>query len=249
MILSVNQPTFLPWIGQFALIDQVDVFVFYDDVQLVKQSWDVRNRIKTQQGPIWVSFPIKHNKNFKELKFNVTEINSDLNWKKKHFKTLQNSYRKSKNYFEVIDWFETVYFNNFTFVSDMNIYLIKQICSKIGIETKFIKSSDLKSSEGKKDIRLVKICKELSAEHYLSPIGSSAYIELNSPGGEFTKNNIKLNYQNYKHPIYPQLYGDFITHMSIVDLLFNVGFNDALSIIRSGVGDSLNSSQVNNLNK
>tara|TARA_B100000900_G_C20601050_1_gene725609 strand:- start:333 stop:1073 length:741 start_codon:yes stop_codon:yes gene_type:complete len=245
MILSVNQPTFLPWIGQFALIDQVDVFVFYDDVQLVKQSWDVRNRIKTQQGPIWLTLPIKHNKNFKELKFNVTEINNDLNWKKKHFKTLQNSYRKSKNYFEVIDWFENVIFNNFNFVSEMNIYLIKQICSKIGIETKFINSSDLKSSEGKKDIRLVKICKELNVKAYLSPIGSSAYIELNSPGGEFTKNDIKLNYQNYKHPIYSQLYGDFISHMSIVDLLFNVGFNDSLSIIRSGIGNSFNSIQLN----
>jgi|SaaInlStandDraft_1057018.scaffolds.fasta_scaffold32453_3 hypothetical protein len=249
MIVSVNQPTFLPWIGLFALIDEVDVFVFYDDVQLVKQSWDVRNRIKTHQGPLWVSFPIRHNKNFKELKFNVTEVNNDLNWRKKHFKTFQNTYRKSKNYSEVIDWLDTVYFNEYLYVSDMNMFFIKQICSKIGIKTKFINSSSLKSNEGKKDIRLVSICKELNAEKYLSPLGSSDYIELSSPGGEFTRNNITLNYQNYTHPVYHQIYGDFVSHMSILDLLFNVGFQDALSIIRSGVAEPLNSSQVRAITK
>ncbi len=244
MIVAINQPTFLPWLGHFALIDQVDTYVLYDDVQLVKQSWGTRNRIKTQQGPLWITLPIKHNKKFKDLKFNLTEIQNELNWKKKIFKTIQNSYRKTIFYQPVIEWFESIFFNDYKYVGEININFIKELCLRIGINTKFIKSSELKSKDGEKDVRLVKICKELNINKYLSPIGSYNYIEIKSPGGEFTKNNIELKYQNYVHPTYQQLYGDFVSHISILDLLFNVGFDKSLNIIRSGIRESLDSNQV-----
>ena len=94
----------------------------------------------------------------------------------------------------------------------------------------------LNSKDGSKDERLVSICKELEAETYISPIGAFNYIEKNNKYGNFEKSETKLIYQDYKHPEYNQLYGNFVSHLSILDLLFNEGFNNSLDVIRSGRG-------------
>ena len=119
-------------------------------------------------------------------------------------------------------------------LSELNSSLIKKICEKIGIKTKIIFSSKLNGITGKKDSRLVSICKNLEISNYLSPQGSSDYIEINSPGGAFTENNINLFYHFYEHPIYKQLNNKFVPYLSIIDLLINVGFDDSLNIIKYG---------------
>ena len=74
MVIAINQPTYFPWIGQFDLIDQVDCYIFLDDVQIVKQSWDIRNKIITSSGEEWISVPINNDLNFKKRLFNSTNI-------------------------------------------------------------------------------------------------------------------------------------------------------------------------------
>ena len=237
MKIAISQPTYFPWLGQFDLIDQSDIFIFYDDVQVVKQSWGTRNRIKTHNDIQWLSVGIKHNKNFSKLEFNTTELNNINNWRIKHLKTIKNSYIKSKYFEEIYDWLNPLILDSkYNFLGDFNINIIKSICFRIGINSFFKRSSMLNSKDGSKDERLVSICKELEAETYISPIGAFNYIEKNNKYGNFEKSETKLIYQDYKHPEYNQLYGNFVSHLSILDLLFNEGFNNSLDVIRSGRG-------------
>ncbi|MBC7387894.1 MAG: WbqC family protein [Opitutaceae bacterium] len=234
MICAISQPTYLPWLGMMNLIDQVDVFVFYNDVQVVKQSWGTRNQIKTNQGSLWLAVPIVHNNHFNEMFFYNTFVDEKMNWKKKHFKSIQNAYSKAGHYKEVISWLEPVLITEETNLGNINMYIIEEIAKAIGITTKFLKSSDLQSKEGVKDDRLVDICKELNANIYLSPLGSHVYIEEKNESGAYIHSSIQLLYQHYEHPQYKQLHGDFINYMSVIDLLLNEGFENALHIIRSG---------------
>jgi hypothetical protein len=246
MKLAISQPTYLPWIGQFNLMDQADLFVFYDDVQVVKQSWGTRNVIKTSQGPIWLSVPILHDKSFSEAKFNNTRTDDKKKWKEKHFKGIQNAYAKTPFYKTVIEWLEPVMLNDIQVLGDNNSHLIKNISKQIGITTRFIDSTNLHSKSGVKDTRLVAICKELGADTYISPFGAHSYIESENTSGAFANSGIELLYHNYIHPSYPQIHGDFIEYMCILDLLFNVGFENALDVIRSGKKEPLTSNDIKN---
>ncbi|GAX87593.1 conserved hypothetical protein [Lebetimonas natsushimae] len=232
MKIAIMQPTYNPWLGYFDLMDKVDIFVYLDDVKLVKGSWHVRNRIKASNSEMFLTIPINIKTSSKKTLINNAEI-KETNWRKKHIKSIEQNYRKSKFYDIVFPFVKKLILNDFNVLGNFNINFIENIKEIIGITTKTIKSSEL-NVLGQKDERLVKICKKLNANIYLSPQGSAEYIEAKTPGGEFIKNGIKLFYHNYEHPIYNQLYGEFLPYMGIIDLLFNEGFENALEIIRSG---------------
>jgi len=231
---AIMQPTYIPWLGYFDLIDQADKFVFLDNVQLVKRSWHIRNRIKTAQGELYLTIPVKKNKSRDKTILCEAHIDYEQTWKKRHLRSIQLAYKKAPYFNKVYSFIEKLIESNEVILSEFNINIIKGIFSKIGINKKFIKASKLQNINGFKDVLLVSICKEINCNYYFSAHGSSGYIERNSPGGEFAKSSIYLYYQNYKHPVYNQLYGDFIPYMSIIDLLFNYGFSRSLEIIKSG---------------
>jgi hypothetical protein len=228
------QPTYLPWAGIFDLMAQADKYVFYDDVQLVKRSWNVRNRIKNSQGELYLTIPVKKTKSRSDTLICDAVINDDEKWRDKHVKSIKHAYLKAPYYNEVMPFVESLILSSITVLSEFNIFINTEIARKIGLQTSFLKSSSLKTKEGKKDLRLAAICKEIHCNNYLSPQGSAAYIELEKPGGVFPENGINLFYHHYQHPEYPQLHGEFLPYMSILDLLFNCGFDDALDIIQSG---------------
>jgi hypothetical protein len=234
------QPTYIPWLGYFDLIDQADIFVFLDNVQLVKRSWQVRNKIKTAKGILCLTIPVKKTKSRDETILCETYITPGTLWKKKHLKSIQLSYKKTPYFDKIYSCIEKMINKKEKTLSKFNINIIKNISRKIGIKKKFINTSKLKNIKGRKDTLLVNICKAIDCNSYLSPLGAAAYIERQSPGGEFAKNKINLYYQNYKHPTYNQIYEDFLSHMSVIDLLFNHGFDQALEIIRKGRRKSIN---------
>jgi len=242
---AVMQPTYIPWIGYFDLIDQVDKFVFLDDVQLEKNSWQIRNRIKTAQGELFLSISRKRNKGDALSLIKDTELNDLSRWREKHIKTIQVAYQKTAFFEEVFPFIQTLISANTTNLSEFNINIIQSISDRIGIETEFFISSKLQGITGVKDERVVLICKALKCDTYISPIGALEYIDRENEGGEFSKNNIELFYQNYNHPIYKQLYGDFLQHMSIIDLLFNEGFSRSLEIIRKGHNQPIHYQHLN----
>lgn len=240
MIVAIMQPTFNPWLGYFDLIDQSDCFVFYDDVQLSKQSWHTRNRIKTANGELFLSIPFVKAASLEEQVICKTKMNERIPWRVKHIKSIENAYRRTPYFEQVFTFLENYYSIESDTIGLFNSSLICHIAQRIGINTKILKSSELPTMIGAKDVRLANICGYLGATKYLSPIGSAVYIEERSPGGALVEAGINVDYHSYQHPIYPQLYGEFIPYLGICDALFNVGFQNCLSLIRSGRQTSVN---------
>jgi len=234
MRIAIMQPTYLPWIGYFDMIDQVDAFVFLDDVQVVKRSWGVRNRIKTAQGEQMLSVPILKERPRHERLYANTRTNPEHGWTGKHLRSIQQAYSKTPFFEQVFHPFERALQNAPEMLGDMNRSLIAHFAGQLRIETPFVAASGLDGIGGQKDHRLVALCRALEADSYLSALGSADYIEAEGPAGAFGQAGIELVYHHYEHPEYPQLHGEFLPYMCILDLLFNVGTEQALAIIRSG---------------
>ncbi len=234
MKCAIMQPTYIPWIGYFDLIDQVDKFVFLDNVQLSRSSWHVRNRIKTAHGELYLTVPVRRIKDKNQTMLCDAVINYRQPWVRKHLKSIEQAYKKTPHADEVYLFLEAAIKTEEMSLSELNIGLIKKISSRLGINKEFIKASGLKNIIGRKDTLVVSVCKQIGCDCYISPPGAHVYIEKDTPGGEFPKNGISLYYQDYEHPVYNQPYGGFLPNMSIVDLLFNRGFDGSLRIIRAG---------------
>lgn len=233
MIVSIMQPTFMPWLGYFDMIDKVDQFIFLDHVQLTKRSWQVRNKIKIKDQEKLVTIPIKKEKNRDETFICSAKIDYSDHWHLKFLNSIEQGYKNSKFYKEIFPLLEKVIKTKTSYLADLNINLITELSHQMGMSTKFQRSSNMKT-KGQKDKMLVEILKLTNCTNYLSAPGSYDYIERYNPGGEFTKNNIQLFYHVYDHPTYNQLYGNFLSHLGILDLVFNVGLKNALQIIKKG---------------
>lgn len=231
--ISIMQPTFNPWIGYFSMIDHVDTFVFLDDVQLTKRSWQVRNKIKTQNGELFLSIPIRKTNSRDNLLIKDAMINYELGWGKKHLSSIEQNYSKCKYFIEVFDFIQNHYDKRIEKLSNFNRELIITLCHHLGINTTFINSCSLENNSFKKDEKLVNICKQLDGKEYYSALGSKEYIRSDL----FFSNDLILSFQNYDHPIYDQYGATFLSHMGIFDLLFNLGFDNSLDIIRQGNND------------
>jgi len=230
---AIMQPTYIPWVGYFSMIRQVDVFVFFDTVQFVRRNWGSRNRIKTAAGELFLTIPISKNKNREDILYVNAEM-TDIIWKKKHINSIKFSYSKAPFFKEIFPFIRELLENKKTLLAEFNIAIIKEISRKLGINTKFISASELINVSGKKDTLLASICSEIGCKEYFSPIGSAVYIEKIQPGGIFVDKGIEVFYQNYKPVEYKQLYGEFISHMSIIDLLMNCGFEQTKENLIAG---------------
>ncbi len=216
MKVAIHQPNFLPWLGYFYKIAKCDVFVFLDSVQYTKNSFINRNKIKTPQLDAWLTVPVSFK--FGEL-ISEVRINNDTSWREKHLKTLEMNYKKSKCFEEVFNEIKQIYYlKDWQYLSDFNISLLKAITSYIGLNKSFIKSSTWDIPAQSTEL-LVQIVKKMNGNTYLSGFGGANYQEEDL----FTKEGISLEYYNFHHPTYTQLWGEFIPNLSIIDLLFNCG--------------------------
>ena len=227
--VAIMQPTYLPWCGYFGLLDYVDQFVFLDNVQYSHQSWQQRNRIKGPSGEILLTVPVVGSS--KRGNIESVLINSNSDPLSKHLKSLHHSYSNSKYFSEVISHLGPILNSTTDFLSDLNIALITEIAKMLGLSTPMLKASDL-GSVGVRENLLTSICREIGATEYVSPPGSKDYL-----GGSkvFEDSGVKLMYFDFSHPIYKQKFGSFISHLSVVDMLFNVGAKHAAELIRSGI--------------
>ena len=226
MVISIHQPQYLPWLGYFDKIDRADIFVFLDDVQFKKNEWQNRNKIKTARGWQWITVPVIH-KFPQEIR--QVKINNTINWRKQHLASLMINYQKAAHLDDYIDFFKNLYSREWEYLSELNIYTIKNLLKILGIKTKLVKSSELKLA-GKSTEYLVNISKRLGASGYISGEGGRSYLELD----KFKHNTIEVFFQDFKCPRYRQLYCQsqrFLENLSIVDLLFNEG-KESLNILK-----------------
>lgn len=225
MRVGAIQSSYIPWRGYFDFISSVDLFVFHDDIQYTKGDWRNRNKVKTLRGAEWMTVPVSY-KSVSQL-IAETPVDPGRWWRQKHLRIWQNHYR-SAPYFDaamdVLSGFDDV---RHTTISQLNIYLIRRICEYLDIRTPMILSSEL-SLQGTKTDRLVDMIKKLGATTYLSGPSADAYLDK----GAFRDHGIQLEYKSYDYDPYPQLWGDFIGGVTVLDLIANCG-HQAKHLVRS----------------
>ncbi len=225
MIIGIHQPNFLPWISYFHKIKSVDKFVFLDDVQIPRgKSYCSRTKILIQNSEAWLTIPILNKSEMLLIK--DVKVNNNLNWKKKHLRTLELNYRKSLFFHEVIDIINNVYEDDSEYLIDYNMPLITKISQYLDLKTEFIKSSEISLNREITGLeKILEINKILKSDSYLSGSGrgSQRYID----EARFKPENINLIWQEFVHSTYPQLSKNFIRNLSIIDLLFNCGKNSS----------------------
>lgn len=216
--IAILQSNYIPWKGYFDMINSVDEFVLYDDMQYTRRDWRNRNKIKTPNGLLWLTVPVEvKGKYFQKI---CETVVSDDKWAKDHWATVKQFYSKAKFFKLYKDVFEEFYLNNVDKeLSVINYKLIKIISGILGIETKISWSSDYNLIDGKTE-RLVSIAKEAGASEYLSGPAARDYIVPEF----FAEEGIALSWMDYSgYPEYEQLYPPFEHGVTILDLLFNEG--------------------------
>lgn len=240
MKVAISQPAYLPWLGYFDLIDQVDTFVLLDNVQFEKQSWQQRNRIKTPTGLQWLTVPVIFNGRFGQ-QIREVEIR-ELDFWRKQLRTIEVNYRRA-------EYFDRYYSEFSELLSSptsgnrlvgLTSRMIEWFCRILEIRAKILFSSEMEQP-GRRSQLLLNLCRILGADYYLSPLGSAVY--LCDDLGIFADARIQVGFQHYEHPEYRQLFPPFVPYASCLDLLFNEGPN-AMQIVRNGRREAFAPSDV-----
>ena len=203
MRVAILQSNYLPWTGVFELINLVDKFVFYDNVQFTKQDWRTRNRIKTDKKNLWLSVPIQRQK----LKTNIVDIKicNEINWKKKHYKSFCQYYSKSK-YFNEYKYLLDFYLLEWEYLYKLNRYTTEKISRALNIDTKFYYSEDFEVS-GNPTEKIIQVVNQLGGDTYVSGTAGRNYID------ESLFTDVKLEYIEYKTK----------NRFTVLDNIFNNG--------------------------
>lgn len=231
--IGIMQPTFLPWLGYFSLMQQVDIFILLDNVQLSKQSWQVRNRIRNKKGDkIWLTLPIQ--KTNLSKKINETLLSEDPRYKTKIVNTFQHNYSKTEYFDEAFDLLNKSVNSDSKKLSELTCGFIKDVKNMIGITTPIMTSSEINLINENRESRLIDLIQYFNCNEYLSPVGSRDYLSEKDSKDLFEKNNISIKYLNFYHPTYKQTSKEFIEQMSILDCISNVGLLNTLNLINQG---------------
>lgn len=227
MILTAHQPTYIPWLGLFNKIYYADKYVNFDQVQYLPKEWMNRNKIKTLTGDvIYLTVPVIK-KNFLNKTINEIEINNNIPWKRKHLKSIELNYKKTKHFEFYFDNFSKIYEKEWKYLSDFNLNILKFFLKIFKIKTEIINLSELEI-KGKKSDLILNMCKKLEVKTFIFGEQGKNYAKIK----EFEENNIDLIFQNYNHPTYSQIGDKFISHLSVLDLVFNCG-EESINIINN----------------
>jgi hypothetical protein len=219
VILTAHQPVYLPWLGLFQKIQAADLFCVFDIVQYQKKDFNNRNKIKTKNGEMWLSVPVE-SKGYLDKKIHDIKILED-GWRRKHYKSIYFAYEKSIFFDKYIGDFEKIIFHGKQkFLTDLNFEILTFLLKSLNISTPIVKASDYNFTGHKSDL-VLDMCMKLNADTYIFGELGRNYVDIKS----FSEKNINVLFQNYQHPKYKQLHGDFSPYMSVIDLLFNHGPN------------------------
>jgi len=226
MIVAIHQPQFMPWLGYFEKMDRADCFVLLDNVQFKKNEWQNRNRIKTAQGAQWLTVPVTFSF---PARIDEVEVNDGVNWRNKHLQALRTNYAKAPHWEEMRESLEGFYERDWERLVEVNLASIGLLRKALGIDTELVIASDMDELSQEPTQRLVDICRKAGADTYLSGVDGAQYMEME----RFAEAGIEVVFQEYEPPEYSQLFGEFVSHLSALDLVLNCG-SDGRQILRRG---------------
>jgi len=222
MIACIHQPNYIPALVNMDKISSSDVYIIMDDIKFPRgKTFTNRNRIKTPQGPLWLTLPVMKGSSSLQIK-EVKLV--DNGWNLKHWKTIEANYKRAPFFDKYSNLFLDVYKKKWEYMQDINICLLGILKEKFNIKTKFVYSSELDVKEDGKE-KIINLLKSIGADAYVTGWGSGSQRYITEK--DFKDNNIRLIKQEFKHPIYPQLWEkEFIPDLSIIDYLLNKGVDD-----------------------
>lgn len=227
MTVVVLQPGYLPWSGYFDQFRRADVFVYYDDVQYDTHGWRNRNRIKTAQGPLWLTVPVRHS-GLGQPRIMDVEIDGRTRWARKHVASIRQAYAASPHLGAYMPALEELLMRPWERLVDLDIALAEQLAAWLGLSRRVERASQLGIGGGKSE-RLLNLCLYFGATTYLSGAAAQDYLDVPL----FERHGIEVQWQRYAPPVYPQLHGEFVPYLSALDLLLNCG-EQSLAVLESG---------------
>lgn len=230
-IISIHQPAYLPWLGYLDRIRRSDLFIFLDTVQFQKNSFQNRNKVRTAQGSTWLTVPVQTRDHLGH-KLHELLIDNRQNWRRKHWQTIMQSYARAPHARELFSWLEPFYGIESTYLADFCFDMLKQHVAAFGIVTPLKRARDMPDPGSHKSDLVLDLCRSCGAQTYLSgPLGRN-YLDLDA----FAAAGIAVVFDSFQHPVYPQNYPGFESHMAAIDFLANVE-QPAAAMVRTA-GDS-----------
>jgi hypothetical protein len=226
MRICAHQPVYLPSLHLFNKIALCDGLVLLGHCQFVKQSWHIRNQIRSGNDKIFLTVPVLQSNNHGQS-LNDTQIAGDQ-WKRKHLRGIQEGYSKRPFFAQYFPEIEHIILQPHKNLVDLNNGLLLKFLEWLELETQIFYSEN-HVILGKKTDMLIEICKLFEADQYVSNEGSRAYLEED----KFNENGIQHFWQNFDHPTYDQG-KDFMSNLSIIDALFNLGSSCTTMIKNAG---------------
>lgn len=227
-IVVIHQPDFMPYLGFFDRLLKADVYVVLETAQYVNgtsKSWMNRDKIKTEKGEQWITVCVK--KAPRETAIKDILLMDDNKWRKNNLGLLYQNYRRCEYFKEIYPCIEELYSQSYVKFWDFSFASIKMLMELFGIDIEIVFSSDIKP-QGKNNDMIVDIMKKLNATTYLSGLGAADYYKPEV----YEQAGINVIWQDFRHPVYPQQFGEFIPYLSSIDLLFNCGIEKSRKILR-----------------
>jgi hypothetical protein len=230
--VSIHQPNFLPWLGFFDKVYRADMFILLDNVQFEKNGWQNRNRIKGPDGPQWLTVPVYHR--FPQTIPEV-QIDNRTDWRRKHWQAIVSNYGKAPYFNRYGPLFEAAYRRPWDRLLDINLHLLRLVFEILDLRTPCALASEY-PVDGASSERLAALCRAVGGDAYLAGAGGHAYLD----PAPFEASGIRVEFQSYHHPVYPQRFGPFASHLSVIDLVMHCG-DRSLAVIKGQAypGDSV----------
>lgn len=223
----IHQPDFLPYPGFFHRLLSADLYVALDHVQFVhsNRGWTHRDKIKTACGHQWLTVSVR--KAPRDTPINEIEL-ADTAWREEHLNLIRQNYRVAPHYAGIFARLEELYALPCARLVEFTQASIDTLLALFDISIPRVTSGSLHPA-GRKNELLVDILRKVDATHYLSGVGARDYFD----PAPFSAAGIEVEWQAFKHPVYPQLHGEFVPFLSSIDMLFNCGIERSREILRS----------------
>jgi len=225
MIVSIHQPNFMPWLGFFDKVNKSDAFIFLTaSVRSKGDKYLTRARILNHSKEQFLTIPL----GAKEIAINQLKMPDENSWKVKMLNKIHGAYQGSIFFDEIYGDIELLIMSDAEYYSSFSIDFIKFMLKKLAIDTVLHIDSDFKNNFGASNARNISLCKVVGGHSYLSGSGAHAYIDERL----FKANKVELIFQDFQHPKYEQGVNDFVAGLSIIDVLFNCGYDRTRNFLR-----------------
>ncbi len=223
-LITIHQPNYLPWAGFFHKWMISDAFIILDTVQYHKNEWQNRNRIKTSQGAQWLTVPVTYR--FPQTIEHVGIAAKP--WARKQIAAIEQNYAKAPYLDKYWSELKPIFEQPWQDLCALNVAMIRALGAMLACEAPLLLASEMAKVSDDPTLRLIELSKALDGTAYLSGSEGRNYLQQST----FQDANLELYFQQVEAPVYPQLHGDFISHLSVLDVLFHCG-DTSKEIIRN----------------